>query len=53
MYQNKNTEPLLNPGNEVEKTKYMFRSCHQNAGQNYNIEMANKSLKNVSKFKHL
>jgi len=31
----------------------MFTSHHQNAGQNYNTEIANKPLHNVAKSKHL
>jgi hypothetical protein len=31
----------------------MFLSRHQNAGQNYNIKIANKSFKNVAQFKYL
>jgi hypothetical protein len=39
----KNTETLIEAGKEVgleinvEKTKYMLLSCHQNVGQNQNI----------------
>jgi hypothetical protein len=31
----------------------MFMSCHQNAGQNHNTKIANKSSKTVEKFKYL
>jgi hypothetical protein len=31
----------------AEKTKYMFMSCHQNAGQNHNIKTGNKSFENA------
>jgi hypothetical protein len=37
----------------VEKTKYMLLSHHQNAGQNRDIEIANRSFENVSQFKYL
>jgi hypothetical protein len=37
----------------AEKTKCMFMACHQTAGQNYNIKVANKSLESVTKFKYL
>jgi hypothetical protein len=37
----------------VEKTKYMLPSRHQNVGQNRNIKIANKSFENVSQFKYL
>jgi hypothetical protein len=37
----------------VEKTKYMLLSCHQNASQNRDIEIANISFENVSQFKYL
>jgi hypothetical protein len=36
-----------------EKTKYMFMSCHQTAGQSNYIRVANKSFEKVSKFKYL
>lgn len=29
----------------AEKTKYTFMSCHQNAGQVYNIKIPNNSFK--------
>jgi hypothetical protein len=37
----------------VEKTKYMLMSRHQNVGQYGNIKMANRSFENVSQFKYL
>jgi hypothetical protein len=32
----------------VEKSKYMLLSRHQNAGQNREIKIANRSFENVS-----
>jgi hypothetical protein len=55
---NDNTEALLDTSREVdleektEKTKYMFMSCHQTAGQNHHIKVANKSSE-VANFKYL
>jgi hypothetical protein len=39
----------------VEKTKYMFLSRHQNVGQNRDIKVkiANRSFENVSQYKYL
>jgi hypothetical protein len=37
----------------VDKTKYMLLSRHQNVGQNRDIKIANRSLENVSQFKYL
>jgi hypothetical protein len=34
----------------VEKTKYMLLSRHQNVGQNRDIKIANRSFENVSQF---
>jgi hypothetical protein len=54
----KNTETLIDASKEigleinVEKTKYMLLSCHQNAGQNRDIKIANRSFENVSQFKY-
>jgi hypothetical protein len=33
--------------------KYMFLSGHQNAGQNRDIEIANRSFENVPQFRYL
>jgi hypothetical protein len=55
----KNTETLIYASKEVgleinvEKTKYTLLSHHWNAGQNHDIETANRSFKNVSQFKYL
>jgi hypothetical protein len=55
----KNTETLIDASKEVclevneEKTKYMLLSCHQNAGQNHNIKMANRCIENVAEYKYL
>jgi hypothetical protein len=55
----KNMETLIDASKEVglevnkEKTKYMLLSCHQNAGQSYNIKIANRCFENVSKFIYL
>jgi hypothetical protein len=55
----KNTETLIDASKEVdleiniEKTKYMLLSRHQNVGQNRDIKIANKSFENVSQFKYL
>jgi hypothetical protein len=53
----KNTESLIFASKEigleinVEKTKYMLLSCHQNVGQNWDVKIANRSFENVSPFK--
>jgi ribosomal protein S2 len=55
----KNTETLIDARKEVGlevntgKTKYMFLSRHQNAGQNHDIKIANKCFENVTKFRYL
>jgi hypothetical protein len=55
----KNKETLINTSKEVsleanaEKTKCLLLSHHQNAGQNHNIKIANRSFQNVALFKYL
>jgi hypothetical protein len=55
----KNAEALFYATKEIslevnsEKTKYMFVSCHQTAGQSNYIKVANKSFEKVAKFKYL
>jgi hypothetical protein len=50
----KSKETLIDASMEVglviniEKTKNMLLSCHQNAGQNRDIKIANWSFENVS-----
>jgi coproporphyrinogen III oxidase-like Fe-S oxidoreductase len=50
----KNTENLIDAGKEisleinVEKTMYTLLSHHQNAGQNRDIKVANRSFENMS-----
>jgi hypothetical protein len=38
---------------KIEKTKYILLSHHQNAGQNLDIKVTNKSFENMSQFKYL
>jgi hypothetical protein len=55
----KNTEYLIDASREtgleinVEKTKYMLLSRHQNVAQNRHIKIANRSFENVLQFKYL
>jgi hypothetical protein len=56
----KNAEALLDASTEIglevnseEKTKYIFMSRHQTAGQSNYIRVANKSFEKVAKFKCL
>jgi hypothetical protein len=55
----KNAEALLDASKEIglevnsEKTKYMFMSHHQTAGQSNYTRVANKSFEKVAKFKYL
>jgi hypothetical protein len=56
---NKYTQTLIDASKEVglevnvEKTKYMLVSQDQNAGQNWEIKIGNRSFENVSQFKYL
>jgi hypothetical protein len=56
---NKDTETLIHAGKEVspevniEETKYMLVSPDQNADQNRDIKIANRSVQNVSQFTYL
>jgi hypothetical protein len=55
----KSTETLIDASSEVglviniEKTKYMLLVHHQNAGQNLDVNIGNRSFENVSQFKYL
>jgi hypothetical protein len=55
----KNTETLIDASKEigieinVQKTKYMLLSHHQNVGQNRDIKIANRSFQNVSHPLHI
>jgi sorting nexin-29 len=55
----KNTETSIDANKEVglevntEKTKYMLVSHDQNADQNQDIKIGNRSFENVSQFKYL
>jgi hypothetical protein len=54
----KNTESRIGASNEVglevdaEKTKYMLQYRHQNAGQNHNIKIDDRSFGNVAQLKY-
>jgi hypothetical protein len=56
---NKNTETLIDTSMEdglevnTEKTKYMLMSYHQNAGQNHDMKISNRSFENVAQFIYL
>jgi hypothetical protein len=53
------SEYLIDASKEVglevkaEKTKYILLSHHQNAGQNHNIKIGDRSFENVAQFKYL
>jgi hypothetical protein len=55
----RNTEALVVASKEIglevnaEKTKYMVMSGDQNAGQNHNIKIDNKSFERVEQFRYL
>jgi coproporphyrinogen III oxidase-like Fe-S oxidoreductase len=55
----KNIETLIDASKEVgleiniEKTKYMSLSFHQNVGQNRDLKIANRSFENLSQSKYL
>jgi hypothetical protein len=55
----KNTKALVVASKEIglevnaEKTKYMVMSRNQNAGQNHNIKIDNKSFERMEQFKYL
>jgi hypothetical protein len=55
----KNTETVIDASRKVglevnvKKTKYMLLSHRQNAGQNCDIKIANRSFENLSQFKYL
>jgi hypothetical protein len=55
----KNPETLIDASKEVgleinaEKIKYMLLSRHQDADQNRDIKIANRSFENLSQFKYL
>jgi hypothetical protein len=55
----KNMETLIDASKEaslevnIEKTKYMLLSCHQNAEQSYDIKIANRCFENVAKLSYL
>jgi hypothetical protein len=55
----KNTQTLLDASKEVdlevntEKTKYMFLSRHQNAGQYHDLKIDNRGFEIVTKFRYL
>jgi hypothetical protein len=55
---NKNHKNLFGASKEigleinVQKTKYMLLSCHQNAGQRCDIKIENRLFEHVSEFKY-
>jgi sorting nexin-29 len=57
-HKEKHTQTLIDASKEVdletnvERTKYMLLSHHQNVGQNRDIKIGNRSFENVSQFKY-
>jgi hypothetical protein len=55
----KNTETLIDASKEVglemnvENTKYMLLSYHQNAVQDHHMKIGNRLFENVTRFKYL
>jgi hypothetical protein len=55
----KNMETLIDANKEVglevnaEKSKYMWLSRHQNAGQKHDIKIVDRYFENVAQFKYL
>jgi hypothetical protein len=55
----KDTETLIDASKEVgleinvEKTEYMFMFYHQNAAQDFDLKIANRSFGNVSQLQYL
>jgi hypothetical protein len=55
----KSTETLIDASKEVglevngKEDKYILLSGHQNAGQNHDIKIANRSFENVAQFRYL
>jgi hypothetical protein len=53
----KNTQTLTDSSKDVglvviaEKSKYLLLSCHQNAGKNHYMKIANRRFENVAQFK--
>jgi hypothetical protein len=51
---NKNAKTLIDARKKdgievnIKKTKYMLVSCHQNAGQNWDIKIRNRPFENVA-----
>jgi polynucleotide 5'-kinase involved in rRNA processing len=56
---NKNTEIVIDDSEEVglkvniEKTKYILLSCHNNVGQYHGIKIVNRSFKNMAQLKDM
>jgi hypothetical protein len=55
----KNTDSVIDASKEVspelnaKETTYMLLFCHQNAGQNHDIKIANRHFENVAQFRYL